>query len=90
MFTNRTIYHIYQKQISYLNLPLELRVGDANFTAHLVDKFIIFYFPIIVGGKNTPTIVDGDDSFYPNLIRMKLKESKRLVGVIMNTYENEK
>ena len=65
-------------------------LNKSLFKENQVDKFIIFYFPIIVGGKNTPTVVDGVNSFYPNLIKMKLKNLKKIGNVIMNTYENEK
>lgn len=65
-------------------------LNKSLFKENLIDKFIIFYFPIIVGGKNTPTIVDGIDSFYPHLIKMKLKNLKKMGSVIISTYENEK
>jgi len=65
-------------------------LNKSLFRENLVDKFIIFYFPIIVGGKNTPTVVDGVGSFYPHLIKMKLKNLKKIENVIISTYENEK
>lgn len=65
-------------------------LNKSLFKENLVDKFIIFYFPIIVGGKNTSTVVDGVNSFYPDLIKMKLKNLRKIGNVIICTYENEK
>jgi|SRR3989344_9669170 len=62
-------------------------LNKSLFVKKLIDKFIIFYFPFIVGGKKTPTIVDGVNSFYPKFIEMKLKKSRRLGNVLINIYE---
>ena len=65
-------------------------INHSLFSLGLIDKMVVFIFPFIVGGKDTPTVVDGQRSFYNSLIKMKLKHSKQIMGCLMNIYENEK
>jgi len=79
-----------ERKINTLLIEGGGKLNNSLFKENLVDKFIVFYFPIIVGGKNTPTVVDGSGSFYPNLIKMKLKNLKKIGSIVINTYKNEK
>jgi len=64
-------------------------INNSLFSKNLIDKLIVFIFPLIVGGKETPTMVDGEGSFYANLKKMNLKSVKKVEGCLMNTYEND-
>jgi riboflavin-specific deaminase-like protein len=67
--------------------------GEINyslFSLNLLDEMIVFIFPFIIGGKDTPTIVDGQKSFYNSFKKMKLKKVKQMRGCLMNTYKYER
>lgn len=55
---------------------------------HLVDELSIFIAPIIIGGKNSPTLAGGEGASLPEeIIRMKLVESKKLGdGILLKFY----
>ena len=38
-------------------------INYSLFSSSLLDKLVVFIFPFIVGGKDTPTVVDGQKSF---------------------------
>jgi len=63
-------------------------INYSLFSLNLIDKLIVFIFPFIIGGKDTPTIVDGQKSFYNSFKKMKLGGVKQIGGCLMNTYEN--
>ena len=50
---------------------------------------VVFIFPFVIGGKDTPTIVDGQKSFYNSFKKMKLKHVKQMRGCLMNIYKHE-
>jgi 5-amino-6-(5-phosphoribosylamino)uracil reductase len=64
-------------------------INSQLLSENLIDKMMVFIFPFIVGGKNTPTIVDGDSSFYKSIKKMKLNENKRIRDCLINLYNNE-
>jgi len=57
------------------------------FSSGIIDRMIVFIFPFIVGGKDTPTIVDGEKSFSDSLKQMKLKNVKQMGGCLISLYE---
>ena len=63
-------------------------INYSLFSSGLLDKLVVFIFPFIVGGKDTPTVVDGQKSFYNSFKKMKLRSVKQIGGCLMNTYEN--
>lgn len=79
------------KKIGINNLLIEGggTINYSLFSSNLLDKLIVFIFPFIVGGKDTPTIVDGPKSFYNSFKKMKLKSVKQIGNCLMNTYEND-
>lgn len=57
------------------------------FKEDLVNELKVFVFPIIIGGIDTPTIVDGKGLIWENKIKkMKLKETKKIGDCVVNTY----
>jgi riboflavin-specific deaminase-like protein len=65
-------------------------INYSLFSLNLIDKMVVFIFPFIIGGENTPTIIDGQKSFYNSFKKMKLKSAKQIKGCLMNTYEHER
>ena len=63
-------------------------INYSLFSSSLLDKLVVFIFPFIVGGKDTPTVVDGQKSFYNSFKKMKLRNVKQIGDCLMNTYEN--
>jgi len=59
------------------------------FLLNLIDEMVVFIFPFVIGGKDTPTIVDGQKSFYNSFKKMKLKHVKQMRGCLMNIYKHE-
>jgi len=58
------------------------------FSLNLIDEMVVFIFPFVIGGKDTPTIVDGKKSFYNSFKKMKLMYVKQIGGCLMNIYKN--
>src|SRR3989344_3360970 len=52
------------------------------FLLNLIDEMVVFIFPFVIGGKDTPTIVDGQKSFYNSFKKMKLKHVKQMRGCL--------
>ena len=65
-------------------------INYSLFSLNLIDEMIVFVFPFVIGGKDTPTIVDGQKSFYNSFEKMKLMSTKQIKGCLMNTYEYER
>src|SRR3989344_3213699 len=53
-------------------------INYSLFSSSLLDKLVVFIFPFIVGGKDTPTVVDGQKSFYNSFKKMKLRNVKQI------------
>ncbi|OGJ19860.1 hypothetical protein A3K73_02595 [Candidatus Pacearchaeota archaeon RBG_13_36_9] len=79
------------KELGIKNILIEGggTINYSLFSLSLLDKLVVFIFPFIVGGKDTPTVVDGKRSFYNSYKKMKLISVKRIGGCLMNTYEND-
>jgi riboflavin-specific deaminase-like protein len=58
------------------------------FSLNLIDEMVVFIFPFVIGGKDTPTIVDGQKSFYNSFKKMKLRYVKQIGSCLMNIYKN--
>ncbi|PIN93301.1 5-amino-6-(5-phosphoribosylamino)uracil reductase [Candidatus Pacearchaeota archaeon CG10_big_fil_rev_8_21_14_0_10_31_24] len=65
-------------------------INYSLFSLNLIDEIVAFIFPFIIGGKDTPTIVDGQKSFYNSFKKMKLMSTKQIKGCLMNTYKYER
>ena len=63
-------------------------INYSLFSSSLIDELVVFIFPFIVGGKDTPTVVDGEKSFYNSFKKMKLGGVKQIGGCLINTYKN--
>lgn len=65
-------------------------INYSLFSLNLIDEMVVFIFPFVIGGKDTPTIVDGQKSFYNMFKKMRLKSTKQTKECLMNTYEYER
>ncbi|MEK6889088.1 MAG: dihydrofolate reductase family protein [Nanoarchaeota archaeon] len=63
-------------------------INYSLFSLNLIDEMVVFIFPFIIGGKDTPTIVDGQKPFYDSFKKMKLKHVKKIRGCLINIYKN--
>jgi 2,5-diamino-6-(ribosylamino)-4(3H)-pyrimidinone 5'-phosphate reductase len=57
------------------------------FREGLVDKYTIFVGDMIIGGRNSPTPVDGDGWVCGNGVKLKMKNAEILGNGILITYD---